>query len=194
MGRPRIGVFGGTFDPPHVGHLVAAVEARHRLGLDRVLLVVANHPWQKEGERPITPAEHRLAMVQAAVGAVEGLEASDVEIARGGPSFTADTLVQLAEREPGAELFLILGADAALALPTWERVDEVRDLARLVVVNRPGCPAASAPEGWEATMLQMPAIDLSSTELRDRAVTGAPLTYLVPDAVARYIEEHGLYR
>jgi nicotinate-nucleotide adenylyltransferase len=194
MGRPRIGVFGGTFDPPHVGHLVAAVEARHRLDLDRVLLVVANHPWQKEGERPITPAEHRLAMVDAAVEGVEGLEASALEIRRGGPSFTADTLAELGEKEPGAELFVILGADASAGLSTWERVEEVRDRAHLVVVNRPGCPPASAPEGWRATLLEMPAIDLSSTDLRGRVATGAPTTCLVPDAVARYIEDHGLYR
>jgi len=193
MGRPRIGVFGGTFDPPHVGHLVAAVEARHRLNLDRVLLVVANHPWQKEGERPITPAEHRLAMVEAAVDGVEGLQASALEIRRGGPSFTADTLAELGEKEPGAELFVILGADAALGLPTWERVEEVRNQAHLVVVNRPGCPPAAVPEGWRATLLEMPAIDLSSTDLRHRVASGAPMTYLVPDAVAVYIEDHGLY-
>jgi nicotinate-nucleotide adenylyltransferase len=194
MGRPRIGVFGGTFDPPHVGHLVAAVEALHRLDLDRVLLVVANHPWQKEGERPITPAEHRLAMVEAAVEGVEGLEASALEIGRGGPSFTADTLAELADKEPGADLFLILGADAAVGLPTWDRAEEVRDRAHLVVVNRPGCPLASAPEGWQATLVGMPAIDLSSTDLRHRVATGAPMTYLVPEAVARYIEDHDLYR
>lgn len=193
MGGPRIGVFGGTFDPPHVGHLVAATEARHRLGLDRVLLVVAARPWQKEGTRPITAPERRLAMVAAAVKGVDGLEASDVEIRRGGVSYTADTLEELHAADPEAELFLILGADAAAGLGTWDRAGEVRERAHVVVVNRPGCPPAAAPPGWEATTVEMPAIDLSSTDLRERVAEGAPLDYLVPESVARYIADHHLY-
>src|SRR5262245_40798863 len=123
--RLRIGVFGGTFDPPHVGHLVTAVNVRHELGLDRVLLEVANRPWQKEGGRTISPAEDRFALVSAAVASVEGLEASRIEINRGGPSYTADTLVELVRRFPGAAVFTILGSDAAAAILTWERHEDV---------------------------------------------------------------------
>ena len=113
MASERVGIFGGTFDPPHVGHLVTAVDVRHELRLDRVLLVVSNTPWQKVGSRPITPAADRLAMVEAAVAGVEGLEASAVEIDAGGLSYTADTLATLLAKDPDLELFVILGADAA---------------------------------------------------------------------------------
>ena len=125
----RLGIFGGTFDPPHVGHLVTAVNARHELGLDRVLLVVSNVPWQKVGTREISPAEARLAMVDVAVADVEGLEASRLELDAGGPSYTADTLATLLAEDPQRELFVILGEDAAAGLLTWERWEEVRDLA-----------------------------------------------------------------
>src|SRR6187200_2802219 len=112
-GRPRkVGLFGGTFDPPHVGHLVTAVNVRHALDLDVVVLMVANVPWQKAGTRDITPAHDRLAMVDAAVADVDGLEAGGLEIEHGGESFTADTLAALATRHPGAELFTIVGDDA----------------------------------------------------------------------------------
>ena len=137
----RIGVFGGTFDPPHVGHLVTAVNVRHGLRLDRVLLVVANVPWQKEGSRAISDGEDRFALVEEAVDGVRGLEASHVELDRGGPSYTADTLAVLAERHPGAGLFTILGEDAAAAFLTWERHGEVAARSTLVVVERPGCVA-----------------------------------------------------
>src|SRR5688572_955042 len=133
----RIGVFGGTFDPIHVGHLVTAVNVRHELSLDEVLLVVANDPWQKTGHQLVTPAQDRLAMVTAAIENVKGISASDVEIRRGGASYTADTLRDLQRERPDAELFLILGSDAAAGLPTWEHVDEVRALSTLVVVTRP---------------------------------------------------------
>ncbi|MBV9255052.1 MAG: nicotinate-nicotinamide nucleotide adenylyltransferase, partial [Actinobacteria bacterium] len=117
----KLGVLGGTFDPVHIGHLVAAVNARHTLDLDQVLLVVANVPWQKAGARVITPAPDRLAMVRAAVDDVDGLEASDLEIARGGESYTVDTLAELQRIHPGAELYLIVGADLVAELDTWER-------------------------------------------------------------------------
>src|ERR1700686_440448 len=132
------GVLGGTFDPIHVGHLVAAVNARHALGLDRVILMVANVPWQKVNGRSVTSAEDRLALVEAAVGDVPGLEASRLEIDRGGESYTADTLAELAEAHPGAELFLIVGADVAGALSPWDRREATQKPAILVVVNRPG--------------------------------------------------------
>jgi len=190
----RIGVFGGTFDPPHVGHLVTAVNVHHALDLDVVLLVVANEPWQKLGTRPISSAADRLAMVRAAVGDVEGLEASSLEIDRGGHSFTADTLAALARAHPGASLHLVLGADAAAGLETWERVEEVRQLASLVVVDRPGRPPAVIPEGWTWTQVEVPRLEVSSTDLRDRVADGRPLEYLLPDAVIACVREHRLYR
>lgn len=191
--RSRIGVFGGTFDPPHVGHLVTAVDVRHALDLERVLLVVANQPWQKLGSREITPAEDRLAMVEAAVHDVDGLEASDIEIRRGGHSYTADTLAELAVRYQGADLHLILGADAAAGLCTWERADEVRSSASLVVVDRPGEGVGSVPEGWRGVRVEVPRLEVSSTDLRDRVVDGRPLDYLLPPDVITCIRQRHLY-
>ena len=193
-GGERLGVFGGTFDPPHIGHLVAAISAREQLGLDRVLLVVANEPWQKTGTRPISPAEDRLAMVAAAVADVDGLEASRMELDRGGPSYTADTLRELADNDPGGQRFLILGADAAGGLPTWERADELPALATLVLVERPGVPAPAPPAGWSYEVAQMPRLDVSSTDLRRRVLEGRSLRFLTPDAVVSCIEERRLYR
>lgn len=188
----RLGVFGGTFDPIHVGHLVTAVNVRHALDLDRVLLVVAHDPWQKAGT-VATPAADRLAMVEAAVGDVPGLEASDIELRRADQSYTADTLVELQRRHPGAELHLILGSDAAAGLPTWERADEVRDLARLVVVTRPGAEDLTAPPGWTHRVLEVPRLEVSSTDLRARFADGRPLDYLVTAPVQHLIRERGLY-
>ncbi|MBI2703671.1 MAG: nicotinate (nicotinamide) nucleotide adenylyltransferase [Actinobacteria bacterium] len=191
--RPkRIGVFGGTFDPPHIGHLVAAVNVRHQLSLDLVLLVVANEPWQKAGDGAITPAADRLAMVRAAVDGVPGLEASDLEIRRGGLTYTADTLAALADRHPGAVLFLGLGEDAAAGLPTWERIDEVRRLCRIVVVTRPGSHPG-IDERWVDERVEIPRLDLASTDLRRRVADGRPIDFLVPAAVAWSIQERGLY-
>ena len=190
----RLGVFGGTFDPPHVGHLVTAVNARHELGLDRVLLVVSNVPWQKVGTREISPPEARLAMVEAAVADVAGLEASRLELDAGGPSYTADTLATLLAEDPQRELFVILGEDAAAGLLTWERWEEVRDLATIVVVDRPGAVSAATPSGWRWQRLEVPRLEVSSTDLRARAVDGRPLDYLVAHEVADWIEQHELYR
>jgi nicotinate-nucleotide adenylyltransferase len=193
-GGERLGVFGGTFDPPHVGHLVAAVNVRHDLRLDRVLLVVANLPWQKAGTRPLSAAEDRFAMVEAAVADVDGLEASRIEIDAGGPSYTADTLATLRAEDVTRELFLILGSDAAAGLLTWERCEEVQDLATVVVVERPGASPAAAPPGWRWTRVEVPSVGVSSTDLRARVVDGRPLDYLVTREVAEWIDAHGLYR
>ncbi len=189
----RLGVFGGTFDPPHVGHLVTAVNVRHALGLDCVLLVVANVPWQKVGERTISPPEDRLAMVEAAVRGVDGLEVSRIEVDRGGPSYTADTLADLAREQPGAELFLIVGSDAAAGLMTWERVDEVRARCTVVVVDRPGAEGEAPPEGWRWERVEVPRLDVSSTDLRARVADGRPLDFLLPPEVIACIRERGLY-
>ena len=194
-GRPRraLGVFGGTFDPVHVGHLVAAVNVRHALDLDVVLLVVANRPWQKEGWRVVTPAADRLAVVRAAVGDVPGVEASDLEVARSGVSYTADTLAALHADDTEADLVLIIGADVAASLHTWERVDEVRARCRLAIVNRPGAPAPAVPAGWRADVVEIPALEVSSTDLRARVADGRPLDYLLPAAAVREVRRRGLY-
>ena len=193
MATERLGVFGGTFDPPHVGHLATAVNVRHDLGLDRVLLVVNHVPWQKVGSREISPAEDRLAMVAAAVRGVEGLEASSIEIEAGGPSYTADTLAALVAEDPGRDLFVILGSDAAAGLPTWERVDDVRAMATVVVVERPGSPPAPPLPGWRWERLEVPSLEVSSTELRERALAGRPLDFLVTAEVIDCIADRGLY-
>src|SRR5215218_1603310 len=122
----RIGILGGTFDPPHIGHLVMAIQVRDALSLDTVLMVVAHQPWQKVGARTVSPSADRLALVEAAVADLEGVEASDLEIRHGGLSYTADTLAALRAAGPDDELWVILGADAAAGLPTWERGAEVR--------------------------------------------------------------------
>ena len=194
----RIGVFGGTFDPIHVGHLVAAVNARHTLDLDRVLFVVANEPWQKVGDRPVSPALDRLALVDAALGDVDGLEASRLEIDRGGPSYTIDTIEELRRLEPMADLYLIVGADVIAGLATWERLDDVRRESTMVVVNRPGStPVLPGRDGrltgWNAVAIEIPALEISSTDLRERAATGRPLDYLIPEGAVRMIKERGMY-
>ena len=190
---PRLGVLGGTFDPPHVGHLVAAVNVRHALQLDRVLLTVANRPWQKVGSRPLSPAADRLAMVEAAVADVEGLEASALELERGGDTFTIDTVEELLAADPALEVFVIVGQDAAAGMPTWERVDDLRQRARIVVVERPGT-TVELPVGWEFDRVEVPRLEVSSTDLRARAVDGRPLDYLVPPAVISVLAERRLYR
>ena len=189
----RIGLFGGTFDPPHVSHLVTAVNVRHALALDIVVLMVANFPWQKEGVRRLTPAEDRFALVSAAVADVEGLEAGRLEIDRGGPSYTADTLAALHERFGGAELFTIVGDDAAAGLTTWERYDEVVGLSTLVVVDRPGAPVTLPPE-FDWRRVEVPRLEVSSTDLRARFEDGRPLAYLVTQPVLDEIARRGLYR
>jgi nicotinate-nucleotide adenylyltransferase len=188
----RLGVFGGTFDPPHIGHLVTAIEARDALGLDVVLMVVANQPWQKVGERDITPAAMRLEMVRAAVGDEAGIEASDLEIRRGGPSYTVDTLEKLRATFPSAELHLVIGSDAAAALPTWRRASELPALCRIVVVERPG-EITTVPAEFSTRRLDVPRLEVSATELRRRVAEGRSLRHLVPDPVISLIRDADLY-
>ena len=192
MPGERLGVFGGTFDPVHVGHLVAAVNARHACRLDRVLLVVANRPWQKQ-DRAVTPAEHRFALVEAAVEGSPGLEASRLEIDRGGETYTADTLETLAAEDPGRELFLIVGADVAAELDSWRRIDVIRRLATLVVVSRPGAPAVDLGPDWRVARVDIPLLDLSGSDLRERALRGLPLDHLVPARAIDRIQALNLY-
>lgn len=195
MVRPalqRLGVFGGTFDPPHVGHLVTAVNVRHALQLDVVLLMVANQPWQKVGSRAITPVADRLAMVEAAVADVPGLAAGDHELRAGGPSYTADTLATLAREHPLTELYTIVGDDAAAGFETWHRYADVAAASRLVVVDRPGAPVELS-DRFDWIRVEVPRLEVSSTDLRARAADGRPLDYLVTDPVLDVIRARGLY-
>jgi nicotinate-nucleotide adenylyltransferase len=189
----RIGIFGGTFDPVHTAHVEVAESVREALGLDRMLLVVANQPWQKEGERPLTPAEDRYAMVLAAVDGRPGLEPSRMEIDRGGPSYTIDTVRQLLRDEPGAAVTLVVGSDVVAGLTTWREEPALRDEVNLAVVGRPGVPPVAPPPGWHSVDVPVAAFDVSSTELRKRLETGVSVRGLVPDAVIRCIERRGLY-
>ena len=188
----RVGLFGGTFDPPHLGHLVTAVNVRHVLKLDLVVLMVANDPWQKHGTREVASATDRLAMVRAAIAGVNGLVAGDDEITRGGPSFTADTLQMLRERYPDAELFTIVGDDAAAKFGTWQRANEIAKLSTLVVVDRPGSPI-TPPSEYQWNRVEVPRLEVSSSDLRARFVDGRPLEYLISDEVMQVISARGLY-
>ena len=188
----RIGLFGGTFDPPHVGHLVTAVNVRYALDLDLVILMVANVPWQKEGSRAIMPAFDRLAMVEAAVRDVPGLMPGRQEIEHGGPSYTADTLAVLADEFPHADFFTIIGDDAAAGLRTWSRWSEVVERSQLVVVDRPGEPVEVGDDvDW--IRVEVPRLEVSSTDLRARFTDGRPLDYLVTQPVLDVIRSRGLY-
>jgi nicotinate-nucleotide adenylyltransferase len=187
----RLGVFGGTFDPVHVGHVVVATESRAQLALDRVLLVVAGDPWQKRGN-VVASAADRLALVTAAVDGVDGVEASAIEIERDAPSVTADTLEALTA--PDRELFLVLGADAVANMGTWRRLEETRDLATVVVVERAGDAHSEPPGGgWRVQRVAIPRLDIASTDLRERLRSGRPIDGLVPPAVVRTIHTRGLY-
>ena len=188
----RIGLFGGTFDPPHVGHLVTAVNVRHALHLDLVVLMVANVPWQKQGTRTISAADDRLAMVDAAVADVEGLVVGDLEVRRGGDSYTADTLAELAVLHPDAELFTIVGDDAAAGIHSWERVGEVLAVSTMVVVDRPGVQV-ELPADVDWVRVEVPHLDVSSTDLRARFRDGRPLDYLITEPVLDVIRTRGLY-
>ena len=193
MAGSRIGIFGGTFDPPHVGHLVTAVNVAHQLGLDRMLLMVANVPWQKVGTRQISPAADRLALVEAAVAPSPRLDASSLELERGGETYTADTLAELAAQDPEAELFLLVGADAAVGLDTWKRPEEIKARCTIVVVDRPGRTTGRPPSGWDHVHIDVPQLDISSSDLRERFRDGRPVDYLVPPAVLAVIADRDLY-
>jgi nicotinate-nucleotide adenylyltransferase len=188
----RFGVFGGTFDPVHVGHLVAALEAREQLALDRTILSVAGDPWQKRGT-VVAPAVARLEMVRAAIAGVDGLEVSAVEVEREGPTYAIDTVEELST--PDRELFLIIGADAAARLDTWHRVDDLRALCTVAVVTRAG-DGADLPDSvrdWRCVEVSMPRLDISSTALRERVARGAAIDFFVPPGAVRVIRDRRLY-
>ena len=190
----RLGVMGGTFDPIHHGHLVAASEVAHLFALDEVVFVPTGEPWQK-AERAVTDPETRFLMTAIATADDPRFTVSRVDIERAGPTYTVDTLRDLAAQHPGAELFFITGADALASIMTWRDPDDVLALAHLVAVTRPGhdLDAAHLPPG-AATVVEIPALAISSTDCRERVAAGAPITYLVPAGVERFIAETGLYR
>ncbi len=190
---PRIGIFGGTFDPVHAAHLEVADAVRTCLGLDRMLLVVANQPWQKEDDRALTPAEDRFAMVEAAASARPGLEPSRMEIDRGGPTYSIDTIRELQRDNPGAALFLVVGSDVVGGLTTWHEEPALRALVTLAVVGRPGAPPVPIPAGWHAVTVPVAPFDVSSTELRERLEAGLPVDRWIPEGVIRCIRRRGLY-
>ena len=162
------------------------------LALDRMLLVVANDPWQKV-DREVTPAEDRYAMVVAATAGHPELEASRLELDRGGPSYTIDTVHEITSRCPGAQVVLVVGADVVDGLPTWKEEAALRDLVTLAVVGRPGAGEPAAPPGWRTVSVPASPRDISSTELRQRLRKGEPVDSLVPDDVIRCIRQRGLY-
>jgi len=186
----RLGILGGTFDPVHVGHIVAAVTVRADRGLDRVLMVPAGDPWQKRGLVVASP-EQRLAMVELACRDLVGIDASRVEVDAAGPSVTADTLERLTA--PERELSLLLGTDAAANMPTWRRLEETRALATIVVVERAGEHADPPGPGWRFEHVTIPRLDVSSSEIRARVRAGRPIDGLTPPDVVQFIREQGLY-
>jgi nicotinate-nucleotide adenylyltransferase len=195
----RLGIFGGTFNPPHLGHLVCAQEAYLQLGLDRVMLMPARIPPHKAVDDEPGP-EHRLELCCRAVAGDPRFAVSEVEMRRDGPSYTVDTLEELHSQDPDTELFLIVGGDVAAGLPRWHEPERVLSHATLAIAQRRGTPRASItealaalPGGERASFFRMPGVAFSSTMVRDRVRSGQPIRYIVPDGVASYINEHGLY-
>ncbi|MFB2598368.1 nicotinate-nucleotide adenylyltransferase [Herbiconiux sp. P17] len=190
--RRRIGVMGGTFDPIHHGHLVAASEVATSFDLDEVVFVPTGRPWHKS---PVTPAEHRYLMTVIATASNPRFTVSRVDIDRGGVTYTIDTLRDLQASHPDADLFFISGADAVAQILNWKDVDELWELAHFVAVSRPGHTIAiSSLPRQDVSYLEVPALAISSTDCRGRVGRGFPVWYLVPDGVVQYITKHHLYR
>ncbi|MBK0421454.1 nicotinate-nucleotide adenylyltransferase [Leucobacter sp. CSA2] len=189
--RRRVGVMGGTFDPIHHGHLVAASEVAQSFDLDEVIFVPTGRPWQKSG---VSPSEHRYLMTVIATASNPRFTVSRVDVDRAGPTYTVDTLRDLHEQLPDAELFFISGADAVEQILSWKDVDRLWDLAHFIAVSRPGHElSTSGLSGDHVSMLEVPALAISSTDCRARVARGYPVWYLVPDGVVQYIAKHGLY-
>ncbi len=198
-GRPwRLGVMGGTFDPIHHGHLVAGSEVAARFDLDEVVFVPTGTPWQKR-DRKVSPAEDRYLMTVIATASNPKFSVSRVDIERGGDTYTVDTLRDLhAQRGPATQLFFITGADALASILTWRGAEELFDLAHFVGCSRPGVPLnendiAHLPHD-KVTLLEIPALAISSTDCRERSAAGLPIWYLVPDGIVQHINKRGLYR
>ncbi|MGQ9557394.1 MAG: nicotinate-nucleotide adenylyltransferase [Desulfurispora sp.] len=201
-GPAAIGIMGGTFDPIHYGHLVTAENARHFFGLEQVIFVPAYRPPHKE-DRRISPPQHRLAMVRLAIASNPHFKVSDMEISRRGPSYTIDTVLTMQRCYPAARLFFITGADAVLEILSWHRVTELLESCIFIAATRPGYQLgqlrqnlASLPEALLRRILTMevPALAISSTDIRQRVREGRPVKYLLPEAVEEYIYRQVLYR
>lgn len=187
MTRRRIGLFGGSFDPPHIGHLHVAEAAKQQLDLDELRFVVAARPWMKS--TVVDPA-HRLAMTQLLVQDLDGVTVDDSELRRDGPTYTVDTLEAVHAQEPDAELVFLLGVDTAAQLDAWHRIDDALALASFVALTRPGY---QAPDDLRVPVIAVPERNVSSQEIRQRLENGDDVGRLVPDAVLIYITNHGLY-
>ena len=193
--RFRLGLLGGTFDPPHVGHLAAAKAVRDTMGLDRVDFLVANDPWQKSSDREVSPAALRLEMVHALVEGQTGLGVDDREIRRGGLTYTVETLEELVKEQPDTEVFLVVGQDTANRIGTWHRYEEVLGLSTLVIVNRVE-NNSQLPEvlsGARVHNVSMPLVDVSSTSIRAKVASGEDIASLTSESVAAVVRRNGLY-
>lgn len=192
----QIGLFGGTFDPPHIGHLVLADQVKHIVELDEVVFMVANQPWQKEGTRKITPAETRVALATVALESADGLSVSDLELQMGGESYTINTVAALKDRYSKLghtiDVHVIVGSDAAAGLNTWHDYQLLREMVEVVVVNRPG--GHGVAPGWRTRHIAIPPLDISSTQLRASIRAGRSVRYLTLDRVIAEIDRFGLYR
>jgi len=184
-------ILGGTFDPPHIAHLAAGEAAYEQLGVDTVTFLPAGRPWQKAGTG-VSEARHRLSMTERAIEGVPHFTVDDREVHRDGWTYTIDTVTSIGEDD----IVLIVGADSARGLPTWDRADELLDLVRIAVVPRPGVSRADVERalGGDVVWIDTPALDLSGTMLRRRAAEGRSIRFLVPESVLGYITEHELYR
>ncbi|PWJ66054.1 nicotinate-nucleotide adenylyltransferase [Rathayibacter iranicus] len=190
--RPRIGVMGGTFDPIHHGHLVAASEVAQSFDLDEVVFVPTGQPWHK---KTVTSAEHRYLMTVIATASNPSFTVSRVDVDRVGTTYTIDTLRDIHAAHPDAELFFITGADAVAQILSWKDYDELWELAHFVAVSRPGHVLnVSELPAQDVSLLEIPALAISSTDCRSRVNRGHPVWYLVPDGVVQYISKHHLYR
>jgi nicotinate-nucleotide adenylyltransferase len=195
----RLGLFGGTFDPIHLGHLVLAEQCREACGLDRVWFVVAGSPPHKPGER--TALAHRLEMARIAVAGHPAFEVSEVEARRPGPHYSVETLAEVHRDRPGDDLFFLIGGDSLADLPFWRHPEGIARLATVVVVNRPGIDPTETPawpdfgpEARTMVAVSIPPIGIASHDLRRRLAEGRSIRYLVPRGVEAYIEAQGLYR
>ena len=190
----RVGIMGGTFDPIHHGHLVAASEVANLYDLDEVIFVPTGEPWQKS-DRRVSPAEHRYLMTVIATASNPHFWVSRVDIDRAGPTFTIDTIRDIAVQRPDAELYFITGADALAQILSWKDAEDALKLATFVGVTRPGYELTDAHLPRDSvTLLDVPAMAISSSDCRDRVAAERPVWYLVPDGVVQYISKHRLYR
>ena len=191
----RLGILGGTFDPPHAGHLAAALAVQTQVALDELVLMVANEPWQKVGDRQVTPARVRFEMTEALVDGISGLRADDREIRRGGPTFTVDTLEEILAEQPDTEIFLVVGADTANRLETWHRASDVVKLSTIVIVNRDDSTNAASGFLRDARVVNvtMNAVDVSSSAIRKSVAHGESIDSATSSSVASIIRDRSLY-